>query len=965
MRRFLLSLYFVLLATISFSQNEIGNTFYVYRNDGLFNAFYSSEVDSITYSCIDKDSVEHEDIVTQEIWTSDSIYRIPLNVIDSISFVKPQTAYKEKVIKLDDRYAPYIISSDSLSVSFTNDLPRHLIPQKNDILLYEGFCDIFPSGFAGRVMSVSDENVVKCDSVEFEDVYEKLILFGDYTLTEDNTNSRKYRLSQNKIAGEIPLGITVPINRSFGPASFQGSFTQGIRIRLVIRLQKGMTPYVELQVKDEELMNIDATINSQLSGFRQVGDKDFRISVPIPECPTLRFEYATSLFIKPEIKSETSFGVGMSSKGQTSYIYDGNCWKTTQIPRTNKQNITAKTGFQGSLWYGVVGCIHIKTIKNYLSIGADTYIGPKLKGNVDLNIADGISTSKLYETLKDTKVDLSLRLESELSFKWRLGKKNSGYTPLFNIIPGIEWNIGEKYLLPTFTRPICDVGYKKVDISSEVSRSLLIPCSVGFRLSNNGNIVKTNYNDKTYWFDDDFSAPLTSTFTNLKYTNGKYTVSPMVKLLGLEFEATPTTDFKYGLLVYTGNASASFTEARCWGAVSLDNEMNTTSKSVVDESGFFYNLTGNPHNGNSAKQICNLENDGQFNGTISGLTEDTKYYYAAFVRIGNDYYYGETKVFKTQKKNNPNPNPDPDPNPEIEPNAITGGHYKETTTTATIECTYENVPSDADCGYFLDEESNSTSVGISMNRSLGYVEGKQVIPLSGLKPGKTYYYQAYIKYDGKSYLGSEQSFKTKELNPIATTGGCSDVTDKSAIVECTFEDVPEGGKCYVLLQWVENGEYKMITYGANEGKNLKISCSGLKPATTYYYTAAISYNGKEYVGEEKSFTTDFPDLSGTWTFNQDWYEDKTISANLVYKSSGDGCVVYKASGFYGVWSMECTFSADRTIYIYCYSPYGYTGSFSGKINDDFTSASGDSYYYGTPSWANPGWTVEKPWSFSR
>lgn len=309
---------------------------------------------------------------------------------------------------------------------------------------------------------------------------------------------------------------------------------------------------------------------------------------------------------------------------------------------------------------------------------------------------------------------------------------------------------------------------------------------------------------------------------------------------------------KYSLSpsVSTGSASASFTEAKCTGAVSFNDETITNLKSAVDECGFFYNLTGNPHYGASAKQICNLENDRQFNGTISGLTEDTKYYYAAFVRIGNDYYYGETKVFKTQKKNNPNPNPDPDPNPEIEPNAITGGHYNETITTATIECTYENVPSDADCGYFLDEESNSTTAGISMNHSLGNVEGKQVIPLSGLKPGKTYYYQAYIKHDGKSYLGSEQSFKTKELNPIATTGEYSDVTDKSAIVECSFENVPEGGKCYVFLQWTENGEYKMVSFDANEGKNQKISCSGLKPATTYYYTAAISYNGKEYVGEE-------------------------------------------------------------------------------------------------------------------
>lgn len=208
-------------------------------------------------------------------------------------------------------------------------------------------------------------------------------------------------------------------------------------------------------------------------------------------------------------------------------------------------------------------------------------------------------------------------------------------------------------------------------------------------------------------------------------------------------------------LVFTSGASVSFTEAVCYGSVSLDDDMNTDLKSAVDECGFFYNITGNPHNGTSARQICKLENDGQFNGTISGLTEDTQYYYAAFVRIGNDYYYGETKIFKTQKKNNPdpnpNPNPDPDSKPEIEPNAITGNHYKETTTTATIECTYENVPSDADCGYFLDEESNSTSVGISMNRSLGNVEGKQVIPLSGLKPGTTYYYQAYIKPKIRNY----------------------------------------------------------------------------------------------------------------------------------------------------------------------------------------------------------------------
>ena len=38
--------------------------FYVYRSDGVINTFISSEIDSMTYSCIDLDSIQQNEYVT-------------------------------------------------------------------------------------------------------------------------------------------------------------------------------------------------------------------------------------------------------------------------------------------------------------------------------------------------------------------------------------------------------------------------------------------------------------------------------------------------------------------------------------------------------------------------------------------------------------------------------------------------------------------------------------------------------------------------------------------------------------------------------------------------------------------------------------------------------------------------------------------------------------------------------------
>lgn len=863
MRRLLFLLLSFTTIIASYSQSQQSNAIYVYRNDGAFNAFYLSEVDSITYSSFNTENIESTDAIVQEIWTADSIYRIPINVIDSISFVKPETIYKPNVIRLDDTYIQHIISIDSLSITFDRNLPQQLKPQKNDILLYEGFNELFPDGFVGRVKSISDDFVIKCDSVEFEDIYEELILLGEYVLQEDRQNAHAYRLASQRIAGEVPLTISVPIKHSIGRIDLEGNANLGIKLRLVIRLQKGLAPYIEMQVKDNETLAIDIHASAKATGFRQIGDKLIGVSVPIPNCPALRLDFATSPFIKPELKGEMSIGAEMESKGQTSYIFDGSKWKTVQMPRINKQKIIFKTGVNGSFWCGVVACIHVATIKNFLSIGTDIYLGPKVSGNIDFNIGDRIVASSMYDALKDTKVDMSLRFESDIALKWRLSKKNSGYTPLFNILPGIELYMGEKYLFPLFTKPTCNVMNTNVDVYSEISRPLLLPCTVGFRLFNNGETIATRYNSKTYWNDDDFSAPLSTTFTGLKY-DGKYKVCPMVKILEWEVEATPETEFNNGrCVVYTGNAMASFTEAKCWGSVSLNNDVALDS--IVDECGFFYNMAGTPQNGNATKQTCNMDSDGFFDTTLTGLAEDTQYFYTAFARLGKDYYYGDVLSFKTKKKDDPNPDPVPNPDPDPEP----------------------------------------------------------------------------------------------DPEPIVTTGGYYDVTEKSAVVEGSFENVPEGGKCYVFLQWQEGDEYKMITYDSSEGKNKKISCSGLKPATTYYYTAAISSDGKEYLGEEKSFTTESPDLTGWWTFNDAQGNDGGRTHRVEFYANGT------TNAFYGVNTLNWRVSG-KNITITWPSRGGSSvwWEYRGTFNEDFTVATGDAFYCFVNNVTGDYWESKSDYPFS-
>ena len=125
MRKVLVSLLLALTALTGAAQT-VGEAIYFYRNDGGFNAFFRADIDSITYTTIAGDSTATDVMMVQNIHTPDSTYEIPLNAIDSVSFVNPETIFQPDVIKMDAAMLSYLQAVDGMTLVFSSSMPSIL-----------------------------------------------------------------------------------------------------------------------------------------------------------------------------------------------------------------------------------------------------------------------------------------------------------------------------------------------------------------------------------------------------------------------------------------------------------------------------------------------------------------------------------------------------------------------------------------------------------------------------------------------------------------------------------------------------------------------------------------------------------------------------------------------------------------------------------------------------------------------
>lgn len=319
--KYILAALLMALASQSVQAQAEQNALYIYRHDGQFNAFFFGDIDHFEYSCIDTLGVEHDEYVVQEIYALDSVYRIPLSAIDSVSFVTPETKYKADVVRPDPSIANYIVASDSLYwICLDVNTPSALIPKVGDKLLIEEESPLIPDGFGGLVKSV-DKNAngytVMTEALALTDVYEQLVVkvAGASEGMENASTAAARRRGPLEgydisITPEEPIVLptisnTINLKRTTAflddnsplqiNGDLQGSVSSSLKAKVKVRAFLTITPFTGFQYYQTDDFDIEEENTTTLTG-------GFSARLELPFVPSIQFKLG-------KLKFDVGFGV--------------------------------------------------------------------------------------------------------------------------------------------------------------------------------------------------------------------------------------------------------------------------------------------------------------------------------------------------------------------------------------------------------------------------------------------------------------------------------------------------------------------------------------------------------------------------------------------------------------------------------------------------------------------------------
>ena len=197
------------IQTASAQQKQ--DALYIYRNDGGFNGFFFADIERIEYSKIDTLGVEQDDYVVQEVYALDTLYRIPLNAIDSVTFVTPETIYKKDVAHTTESDLwNYVIGSDSVKMLLlAKNTPTAMIPKAGDKIVTTKSRNYLPGGFYGLVQSVTNGAngiTINCEVPPFTELFDQFVCKAAAASADPETQARR-RLFGSENSTEFTLPV--------------------------------------------------------------------------------------------------------------------------------------------------------------------------------------------------------------------------------------------------------------------------------------------------------------------------------------------------------------------------------------------------------------------------------------------------------------------------------------------------------------------------------------------------------------------------------------------------------------------------------------------------------------------------------------------------------------------------------------------------------------------------------------
>ncbi len=579
-RPWLLTILLLLLPALTALSQTIGEAFYIYRNDGQFNAFFRNEIDSMAYSNYDADSVYCDEVVTQVVYTPDSIYRIPLAAIDSVGFVTPETVYLPGVIKLEGEIRKYVIRQDSLTIFFNNNTPTAVLPHVGDKLVTTEMDDTFPVGFAGEVLEIKNKGndiEVVCTAVGLTDIFEyyygvsQVVLDGEHQLMRKVPGGRR-KASKTFAPGKLTLSLLndLGFTNSYQPndeLSFDLSelkadisVTPEVWGSGIVTVTPEYGVYVSLTVTGKYDLEENFSLKGGLSWKKDITLPDPYDRIFWPIAPLV------DVYLKPGVFVQAAGQFAMQQKWtqqyRSAFHWEYSSMGMESLQPVNKMipvssNHSGEAALKGNIGAGFfleVGFDFIHTKK--LDIGNVNLrgeAGVNLEGNLVLTKSDMESaktSTAVYEQLRDTELSLNwfYGVTANAKFlKWGVSHDvNLGKIPLNN-----QGKIFSCAMAPTFS----DVKAEwSKDSSSTIDAQAKVSCPalLGGRciISDVGLVLKCDDGEdvaRSYGIYDYNGAQGTKDLYCQFYDvekGGKYKVYPHIKWMGVDILASPYAEVK-------------------------------------------------------------------------------------------------------------------------------------------------------------------------------------------------------------------------------------------------------------------------------------------------------------------------------------------------------------------------------------------------------------------------------------
>lgn len=578
MKRYFLYLLTAVLGILNIlpaSAQQTQDALYIFRNDGGFNGFFYNDINHISYSKVDTLGVEHDDYVVQEVYAMDSVFRIPISAIDSITFVTPETVYKEDVkATTESDLWSYVIGSDSVkTLLLSPSTPAGLIPSPGDKLVTTESRDYLPGGFYCKVLSISngaDGITVNCEQADLTELFEhyvcKVGVEGDMV---DAATAPAIHRAKNEQSGILELTVPVEIFHLEVPElgydgsdfSGEGYVDFGVLGKLSARgfLNVGSIAgyiYCDATVRMEMRTWFDMKLTAK-------GSTDYK-SEPflqktwwIPDSPfCIDFEAGAKAGIGGEVTAEAHKLVSYMAYANSQYNCD---WKNdesqsmcTTMSKMLKNEFTYKVSGKATLTAGPYVELNMATPGILIS---------KKTGKVGLSVEAGVKAEIEAELVSnETSLDFTT-INGESTYAYDLlnrdGSLKFGFYMAGNAEaqfgnwkfkePLFDWDLGSDFeggLVPRFSDVAVNYNPNlKADIASAaLSRNTLMPNPIGFAVYDSQNKRVGN----NLWFSSSYynETPMRYSIKLKGLNHGQqYKLFPITKVFDYELLAKPFIEF--------------------------------------------------------------------------------------------------------------------------------------------------------------------------------------------------------------------------------------------------------------------------------------------------------------------------------------------------------------------------------------------------------------------------------------